>query len=170
MNYSKNKMSISKIVVIITAIILIIILFLILFLNIRIYKINGTSMSPTLIEDEYVLSYKSFYNRGDIIAFHYKDNVMIKRIIGLPNDIIDIDEDGNIYINDELLNEPYLPNKAKGDIEITLPYKVPSNKYFVLGDNRADSLDSRNIHISSISENDIIGTVKVSLIPLKKIS
>lgn len=164
-----KDISISKIVLILTLILVGIALLLAMVFNIKIYKINGTSMSPTLKEKEYVLTYKTTYNRGDIVAYSHNGIVMIKRIIGLPNDKVDIKEDGTVYINGEKLQEPYLIEKALGEPEITFPYEVPSDEYFVLGDNRADSLDSRNIHIGSINEKNIIGKVKITLIPLKKI-
>ncbi len=170
MLYSSKKTPISQIILIITTIIIIIILSLIILFNIRIYKINGTSMSPTLMEDEYVLSYRTQYKRGDIIAFHHKDVVMIKRLIGLPKDKIDIDDDGTVYVNDKPLEEQYLSSKSLGKPEIDFPYIVPENRYFVLGDNRADSIDSRNIYLGSIAETEVIGKVKISLIPLKLLS
>lgn len=164
-----KNISISKIILIITLILVGIALLLIMLFNIKIYRINGTSMSPTLQEKEYVLTYKTNYKRGDIIAYSHNNVIMIKRIIGLPQDKVDIKEDGTVYINDVELQEPYLTEKALGDPEITFPYEVPANTYFVLGDNRADSLDSRNIHIGSINQEAIIGKVKLSLIPLKEI-
>ena len=146
-------------------------LVLIIIFKVDIFRIHGTSMNPTLYNGNVVVSYKAKkYNRGDIISFHQNDANMIKRIIGLPGDEINIDEEGNVYVNKKQIEEKYILSKDPGDIEVAMPLIVPSNHYFVLGDNRADSIDSRLIKIGCIKEENIEGKVFISLIPLKKLS
>ncbi len=153
--------------IILPIILLMFLLLIIIVLDIKFYKIHGTSMNPTLKEKEVVLTIKTNkYQRGDIIAFHHNNAIMIKRVVGLPNDIIDIKIDGTIIINNKELKEEYLTSKSMGIPDIPLPYTVPKNSYFVMGDNRADSLDSRDIAIGCVKEDDIMGTIKLSIIPL----
>jgi signal peptidase I len=157
LNYSKEKNSIVKrfIIFFITAIIISVIIFTIIF--VKIYKIHGTSMYPTLKEGTYVFCLKSSnIERGDIIAFTGENGFVIKRIVGLPGETIDIREDGTIIINNTKLNENYIPNNAKGTIEIDLPHTIPPNSYFVLGDNRGDSLDSRSHSVGDLYIDEII--------------
>lgn len=139
--------------------------------NIKLLHINGTSMSPTVTEDNWVISTShKKYTYGDIIAFYHNNVIMIKRVIALPGDTISIDSSGNVYVNDNLVDEPYLSSKALGDPEVDFPHTVHAFSYFVLGDNRIDSIDSRNIAIRDIKETDIIGKVSYSLIPFKHLS
>lgn len=165
----KGSKVVSKIIFMITLGILILIVLLMLIFQVRFYKINGTSMEPTLEENEYVLTYKTEYNSGDVIAYIHNDVVMIKRVIGLPGDVINMDDDGTVYVNGNELIEDYIKSKALGDVEIEFPFTVPYGTYFVLGDNRADSLDSRIVSIGCIYEDDVVGKVRYSLIPLKTI-
>lgn len=168
---SRNyNIPVNKIIICILLTIILLIALTIMILNIKIYKINGTSMNPTLIEKEYVMTYKSNkYERKDIIAFHHNNAIMIKRIIGLPGETIDITNDGTVLVNGQVLEEAYLSSKDLGEPEITFPYTIPADTYFVLGDNRKDSLDSRIASIGCIKKYDIVGIVKYSVIPFKKI-
>ncbi len=174
-NYSQNNIKeknklYEKITLIIVTTILTIILLIIIIFNVGLYKINGTSMSPTLKEKEYVLTYQPIeYKRGDIIAFHHNNAIIIKRIVGLPNDIIDFEQDGTVLINNKILSEPYLTSKALGLPDIKLPYTVPPESYFVLGDNRSDSIDSRDVAIGCVKVGDIVGKVEFSIFPPAKI-
>ena len=161
MNYNKEQKSFGKSIIIftITAILISIIVLFILF--VKVYRIQGTSMNPTLKQGEYVFCIKTNkIERGDIIAFTGRDSFVIKRIIGLPGDIIDISEDGTVSVNGTALSEDYITNKAKGDVEIPLPYTVPKNSYFVLGDNRGDSLDSRHNNVGTLNIDEIICEVQ----------
>lgn len=124
------------------------------------FHVRGSSMNPTLYEDDLVfcLNTKNL-DYEDIVAFKHNDTIMIKRVIGKGGDSITIDEEGNVYRNDELLEEEYVEKKGRGNPDVEYPYLVPENTYFVLGDNRTDSLDSRNIIIGSVKEVDIIGKI-----------
>ncbi len=138
--------------------------------NIRLLRISGTSMSPTITSKDWVVSTaQKEYTYGDIVAFYHKDVIMIKRIIALPGDTVLIDVWGNVYVNGNLVDEPYIKTKALGDPEVEFPYTVRPECYFVLGDNREDSIDSRNIAIRDIKATDIVGKVSYSVIPFKKL-
>lgn len=153
----KERKSIIKplIIFLITVILISIIIFTIMF--VKIYKIHGSSMNPTLMEGDYTFCIKtSDIKRGDIIAFAGEKNFVIKRVIGLPGETIDISLNGDVLINNQIIDEPYITNKAKGDVELYLPYKIPANSYFVLGDNRGNSLDSRNHTIGTLYIDEII--------------
>lgn len=123
-------------------------------------QIYGTSMSPSLKEGDIVVSIKaSSFKQGDIVAFYYNNKILCKRIIGKPGDVINIDEEGNVTVNGELLDEPYLLEKAFGDCNIELPYQVPENRYFVMGDHRSTSVDSRNTALGCVSEEQVVGKI-----------
>lgn len=158
-NKEQNRFSKNIIIFLITITLITIIIFFIIF--VKVYRIQGTSMNPTLKQGEYVLCLKTNkIERGNIIAFTGRDSFVIKRVIGLPGDKIDISEDGTVSVNGSPLSEEYITNKAKGDVEIPLPYTVPKNSYFVLGDNRGDSLDSRYNNVGAINIDRIICEVK----------
>ena len=134
-----------------------------------ILQISGDSMSPTLEHDEIVVLLKTKnLERGDLIGFYYQGKILLKRVIGLPGDEVVIDSDGNVYVNGELLEETYVTEKKLGDCDLQFPYKVPGTSYFVLGDRRSNSVDSRNSVVGSISRDDIIGKVFVRVWPLTK--
>lgn len=133
-----------------------------------ILEIYGTSMNPNLHEGEIVVSIKSSkVKTGDIAAFYYNNRVLVKRIIGVPGDRIVIDEDGNVYVNNELLDEPYLTEKSAGNSDIEYPYTVPENSYFVLGDHRESSVDSRSTLVGCVEQDEIIGIIVFRVWPLK---
>ena len=133
-------------------------------------RVTGTSMNPTLKNDEVLLCNKlADIKQGDIIAFYYNNKVLIKRVIGLPGDVIDIAEDGTVYVNGETLDEPYVQQLALGECDIELPYQVPESRMFVLGDNRPVSIDSRSTSIGCIAEENIIGVVFFRVLPIKSI-
>lgn len=133
-------------------------------------EISGSSMSPTLTEGEIVLAFKDkSLEQGDIIAFYHGNRILVKRIIALSGDWVNIDDDGNVYVDGKLLDEPYAKEKMLGEADIEFPYQVPDSHYFVLGDNRGVSVDSRNSEISSVEQKDILGKVVISVWPLNKI-
>lgn len=133
-----------------------------------ILRIYGHSMNDTLDEGDIVVSLKgSDFKTGDIIAFYYNNKILIKRVIGKAGDWVDIDQDGNVYVNGNLIDEPYLDDKAFGECNIELPYQVPESKVFVMGDNRSVSVDSRNTAVGCVAEEQIVGKVVYRLWPLK---
>lgn len=135
-----------------------------------ILQISGDSMSPTLEHDDIVVLLKtSKFDRGDLIGFYYQGKILLKRVIALPEDVVVIDDDGNVYVNEELLEEPYITDKGLGDCDLEFPYTVPGTGYFVMGDRRSNSVDSRNSVVGAITQDDIIGRVSVRVWPLSKI-
>lgn len=133
-------------------------------------QIYGTSMTPTLYEGDIVLSVKgSEFENGDLIAFYLGNKLLVKRCIATPGQWIDIDENGNVYVDEKLIDEPYVQQKALGDSDIDFPYQVPESRYFVLGDHRKTSADSRNSTIGCVAEEQIIGKIVYRVWPLNKI-
>jgi signal peptidase I len=134
-----------------------------------ILQISGDSMSPTLEHDEIVILVKTKeFNRGDLIGFYYQGKILLKRVIALPDEEVAIDAEGNVYVNGEALEEPYVTDKGLGDCDLEFPYKVPGTGYFVLGDQRSNSVDSRNSVIGAISQDDIIGKVFIRVWPFSR--
>jgi signal peptidase I len=134
-----------------------------------ILQISGDSMSPTLEHDEIVVLLKTKkFERGDLIGFYYQGKILLKRVIAVPEDEVAIDADGNVYVSGELLEEPYVTDKVLGDCDLEFPYKVPGTSYFVLGDRRSNSVDSRNSVVGAISRDDIIGKVFIRVWPIPK--
>lgn len=132
--------------------------------------IYGTSMTPALNNGELVAAIKtSDLKSGDVAAFYYNNKLLVKRVVGVPGDWIDLKENGDFYVNGELLDEPYLEEKAFGDCNITLPIQVPESRYFLVGDHRSVSIDSRNTAIGFISEEQIVGKLIYRVWPLNSI-
>ena len=130
-------------------------------------QIYGTSMTPTLSEGDIVVSVKGAdFESGDLIAFYLGNKILVKRCIAGPGQWVDIDEEGNVYIDGKLLEEPYLEEKVLGDCNIELPYQVPDNRYFCLGDHRATSVDSRDTTVGCVSEEQIVGKIVFRVWPL----
>ena len=132
-------------------------------------QIYGSSMTPTLVDGEIVVSLKgSQLKFGEIVAFYYNNKILIKRCIAGPGDWVNIDEDGNVYVNDQLLEEPYIEDKAFGECDIELPYQVPDGRYFVLGDHRSVSVDSRSKTVGCVSEEQIVGRIVFRVWPFDR--
>lgn len=130
-------------------------------------QIYGTSMVPTLHEGDVVVSVKGAdFEAGDLIAFYLGNKILVKRCIAGPGQWVDIDEEGNVYVDGELLEEPYLTEKALGDCDIKLPYQVPDNRYFCMGDHRAISVDSRSTSVGCVSEEQVVGKIVFRVWPL----
>lgn len=130
-------------------------------------QIYGSSMVPTLEEDNIVISVKGTdFEPGDLVVFYLGNKILVKRYIAGPGQWVDIDEDGNVYVDGALLDEPYLVEKALGDCNISLPYQVPDNRIFVLGDHRSTSVDSRNTSVGCVSDEQIVGKIIFRVWPL----
>ena len=135
-----------------------------------ILQISGDSMYPTLTHNEIVVLLKTRdYQRGDLIGFYYQGKILLKRVIALPEDEVGIDSDGNVYVNAQLLEEPYVTDKSHGDCDLEFPYKVPGTGYFVMGDRRSNSVDSRNSMVGTVSQEDIIGKVFFRVWPFDRL-
>ncbi len=129
--------------------------------------ITGESMSTTLEDGDIVITLNNNrYDTGDVIGFYFNNNILIKRVIASAGDWVNIDEEGNVFVNGVPLEEPYVSEKALGDCNITLPYQVPDGKCFVMGDHRATSVDSRNTAVGCVSNEAVVGRLLLRVWPL----
>lgn len=133
-------------------------------------RISGDSMSPTLTDGEIVVAYADeAVERGDIIAFYYNNKLLVKRVIAVGGDEINIDLLGNVTVNGERLEENYVSNRAQGECDVDMPYRVPNGFVFVMGDRRSDSLDSRSSAIGCVAKEQILGRVVARIWPKEEI-
>jgi len=162
-NYKSTLLSTVSALVIVAAVAI-----LVSMLALPVLQVVGESMTPSLSEGQIVLAPKgTSFQKGDVIAFYYNNKILIKRVIANAGEWVNIDQDGNVFINDVPLDEPYVSEKAFGDCNITLPYQVPDGKIFVMGDHRATSSDSRNTAVGCVAEEQIVGRVVLRVWPLK---
>lgn len=132
-------------------------------------QISGDSMEPTLSDGEIIVLVKTDdFKTGDLCSFSWNNRTLIKRIIAGPGDWVEIDTEGNVYVNQKLLVEPYVTEKSLGECDIQFPYQVPDHHYFAMGDHRATSIDSRNTVIGSINSDQIIGKVMFRVWPFEE--
>jgi len=132
-------------------------------------QIYGNSMTPTLQEGNICVSAKSqSYEQGDIVAFYYNNKILIKRVIAGPGEWVDIDDDGTVFVDGVMIEEPYITDKAYGDCNIELPYQVPEARIFVMGDHRSVSVDSRNSFVGCIAEEQCVGRLVFRVWPLSQ--
>ena len=133
-------------------------------------QIEGTSMEPTLSNGDIVLLTKTTrFSRGDLCGFTWNNKLLIKRVVGLPGDWIEIDTDGTIYLNGDKLDEPYVQQMALGECDLEFPFQVPPAQYFVVGDMRESSIDSRNSLIGCVAKDQIVGKAFFRVWPFKRI-
>ena len=133
-------------------------------------QIEGTSMEPTLSNGDIVLLMKTTrFDRGDLCGFTWNNKLLIKRVIAVPGDWVEIDTDGTIYLNGEKLDEPYVQQHSFGECDLEFPFQVPPEQYFVVGDMRENSIDSRNTLIGCIPKDQIVGKVFFRVWPFKSI-
>ena len=132
-------------------------------------QIAGTSMEPSLNDGDIVLLVKTTdLDTGDLCAFYYSNKILIKRVIATPGDYIWIESDGTVFLNGEALDEPYVSEKALGECDVEFPYQVPENNYFVMGDHRETSIDSRSSVIGCISQDQFLGKIFCKIWPLSE--
>ena len=134
-------------------------------------QIYGESMSPTLEDGQIVVSVKTGQlEQGDVVAFYYNNKILVKRVIAGPGQWVDIDEDGNVYVDGQLLDEPYAVEKSLGSCNIELPYQVADGRWFVMGDHRSVSVDAGDRSEGCVSEEQIVGRLTFRIWPLDSIS
>ena len=132
-------------------------------------QIAGTSMEPNLNDGDIVLLVKKKnLQTGDLCAFYYSNKILIKRVIATPGDYIWIESDGTVFLNGNPLDEPYISEKALGECDVEFPCQVPENCYFVMGDKRETSIDSRSSVIGCIPEDQIVGKIFCKFWPLSE--
>lgn len=134
-------------------------------------RIHGSSMTPTLDKDQIVVSVKgSEFEPGDLVAFYMGNKILVKRVIACPGDWLEISEDGTVYVNGDMLDEPYISGKALGQCDLEFPYQIPESRYFMMGDHRESSVDSRSSVVGCITEEQIVGRIFMRVWPLSLIS
>lgn len=138
-------------------------------LALPVLQIQGSSMEPTLNDEEIVVLLKtSKLTRGQLCCFSYQNKLLIKRIVGVPGDSIIIDTEGYVYVNGDKLDEPYVIDRAYGECDIEFPFNVTDNHYFILGDHRSTSIDSRSSVVGLVSSEQVVGRIFFRIWPFEK--
>lgn len=130
-------------------------------------QIYGNSMTPTLREGQIVVCVKdSHFEKGDLVGFYLGNKLLVKRAMAGPADIVNITDDGTVYINGQAQYEPYISEKALGECDLDFPYQVPESRYFLMGDHRATSVDSRSSVVGCVAQEQIVGKIVFCVWPL----
>lgn len=158
------KSTLGALIAVMAAVVLIVVLLL------PVLQISGDSMTETLHDGDIVVAIKgSRFETGDVIAFYHGNDILLKRVIACAGQWVDMDTEGNVYVDNVMLDEPYVTDKALGDCNITLPCQVPEGRMFVLGDHRLVSIDSRNDRIGCVEISTTVGKVAFCVWPLSNI-
>ncbi len=158
------KSTVSSLIVVAAIAVLVSMLFL------PVLRVTGSSMTPTMQNDELIIcSKRSNFKQGDIVAFYFNNKILLKRVIGTAGDYINITSDGTVYVNGDKLDEPYVSELALGTCNIEMPYQVPDNRIFVMGDHRSVSIDSRSTTVGCIADEYVIGKVIFRIWPFESI-
>lgn len=154
------KSTLGTIVVVVAVAVLVASIFL------PVLQVTGTSMQPSFMPGNILVAYKNAeYKPGDVCAFYYNNKLVIKRVIAHGGDLVEIDEDGRVYVNDLMLEEPYVQAYSLGQCDLEFPFEVPANQMFVLGDNRDASVDSRASAFGCITTEEIVGKIVLRVWP-----
>ncbi len=133
---------------------------------VTVLKVTGDSMTPTMNTGEIVIAQNSSsFEPGDLIAFYYNNKVLVKRVLGSPGDWINIDGEGNVFVNGVVIEEPYVSEKSLDPSDIEFPYQVPENRYVVLGDHSCASIDSRSSVVGCVTREQLIGKIVFRVYP-----
>jgi len=132
-------------------------------------QVDGSSMNPLLQMDEIVFAVRTDNPaRGEVVALYYNNRLQIKRVIGIAGDTVNISSDGAVSVNGNRISEPYVAEKSLGTCDIEFPFQVPTGTVFVLGDNRADSMDSRDGRFGPVPREQIVGRIAYRAWPLRE--
>lgn len=139
------------------------------YLWLPVFQIYGSSMNPTLREGAVVVAVQGgAIERGDVIAFQVNNKILVKRVIAVGGDEVNVTEDGTVYVNGQASEEPYIRSKHSGNPDVELPYEVPADQLFVMGDSRETSVDSRHGVVGCIGEETVVGKLVLQVWPLRE--